>query len=161
MLIIFQSISPGVVQTEFAEGFPDEAAKEAIKEMPHLLPEDVANAVHYVLTTPPHVQVLLMQWNEVANFTDTKLIINNITGYIPSIIIIILNIILFIADFRTDNPFRRRNVLNYKYGSSRREKIALQIHVTYLIHFTISYTHAHIFIFHRNCTQFASRNGLV
>lgn len=30
---------------------------EKMKELPYLLPEDVANAVIYVLGTPPHVQV--------------------------------------------------------------------------------------------------------
>ncbi|GLV36702.1 prestin [Carabus blaptoides fortunei] len=51
------SISPGVVETEFQDGFPDENIKEAVKGIPHLVPEDLADAVHYVLTTPPHVQI--------------------------------------------------------------------------------------------------------
>ncbi|CAH1118696.1 unnamed protein product [Phaedon cochleariae] len=52
------SISPGAVATEFinASGIqPDEQVSKAFKVS--LNPEDVANAVLYVLSTPPHVQV--------------------------------------------------------------------------------------------------------
>ncbi|KAJ3651874.1 hypothetical protein Zmor_017880 [Zophobas morio] len=51
------SISPGVVRTEFQEGFPDDGTRDAIAQMPALRPEDIAEAVIYILSTPPHVQV--------------------------------------------------------------------------------------------------------
>lgn len=57
---LFQSLSPGGVRTEF--GGPDSfggdpAFQEQLKHVVLLNPEDVANAVVYVLSTPPHVQV--------------------------------------------------------------------------------------------------------
>lgn len=45
------SISPGVVKTPIYNN------DEYLDKTPHLLTEDVANAVLYVLGTPPHVQV--------------------------------------------------------------------------------------------------------
>ncbi|XP_068911858.1 farnesol dehydrogenase-like [Tenebrio molitor] len=51
------SISPGLVRTEFQDGFPDDGTKEAVSQMPALKPEDIAEAVLYILSTPPHVQV--------------------------------------------------------------------------------------------------------
>jgi NADP-dependent 3-hydroxy acid dehydrogenase YdfG len=53
----WQSISPGLVRTEFQDGFPDDGTKEAVSQMPALKPEDIAEAVLYILSTPPHVQV--------------------------------------------------------------------------------------------------------
>ena len=53
------AISPGFVETEFAEvyhGRP-EAARETYGRFPVLQPEDIADAVAYVLTAPQHVQV--------------------------------------------------------------------------------------------------------
>lgn len=46
---MFQSVSPGLVESELTQAFVDKA--------PHLKGEDVADAVVYVLSTPPHVQV--------------------------------------------------------------------------------------------------------
>lgn len=53
------AISPGVVETEFAEVFNGsaEAAKEAYSRFKVLEARDVAAAVRYVLEAPPHVQV--------------------------------------------------------------------------------------------------------
>ncbi|KAJ8913673.1 hypothetical protein NQ315_007390 [Exocentrus adspersus] len=51
------SISPGVVKTEFADGFPEDGTKEAIESFPILKPEDIAEAVIYVLSTGPSVHV--------------------------------------------------------------------------------------------------------
>lgn len=53
------AISPGFVRTEFAEVChrdPDAAAR-TYDRYPVLEPFDIAQAVHYVLTAPPHVQV--------------------------------------------------------------------------------------------------------
>ena len=47
-----------MVRTEFQEGFPDDGTRDAIAQMPALRPEDIAEAVIYILSTPPHVQVL-------------------------------------------------------------------------------------------------------
>lgn len=46
---ILQSISPGLVDTELVP--------LDYKGLPMLQAEDVANAIMYVLSTPPHVQV--------------------------------------------------------------------------------------------------------
>ncbi|XP_044260392.1 farnesol dehydrogenase-like [Tribolium madens] len=51
------SISPGVVRTEFQDGFPEDGTKEALAGMPALRPEDIAEAVVYILSTGPQVQV--------------------------------------------------------------------------------------------------------
>lgn len=52
-----QSISPGVVKTEFFHGFPDDGLKETIDTFPGLKAEDIAEAVMYVLSTGPGVHV--------------------------------------------------------------------------------------------------------
>ncbi|CAH0549521.1 unnamed protein product [Brassicogethes aeneus] len=55
------SISPGAVETEIIQtksGALDTKIVEALKAMPLLKTEDVAEAVMYVLSTPPHVQCL-------------------------------------------------------------------------------------------------------
>lgn len=58
------SVSPGLVGSEFLEASASNSgaalskeAMEAYKARPKLKPEDVADAVIYVLSTPPHVQV--------------------------------------------------------------------------------------------------------
>ncbi|KAG5891409.1 hypothetical protein JTB14_031476 [Gonioctena quinquepunctata] len=51
------SISPGLVRTEFQEGLPEDGSKEALESMPALKPEDISQAVMYVLATGPTVQV--------------------------------------------------------------------------------------------------------
>ncbi|KAL1404806.1 hypothetical protein pipiens_001026 [Culex pipiens pipiens] len=45
------SISPGIVKTEILDGIPN------VEQLPMLLPEDIAGAVIYVLSTPPRVQI--------------------------------------------------------------------------------------------------------
>lgn len=52
--IYFQSISPGLVDTELLNKAIDH---EMVKFMPKLQPEDVADALKYILTRPLHVQV--------------------------------------------------------------------------------------------------------
>ncbi|XP_055681090.1 farnesol dehydrogenase-like [Lutzomyia longipalpis] len=47
------SISPGIVQTALSPHF----SKEALRDFPHLFPQDVSQAVLYVLGTPAHVQI--------------------------------------------------------------------------------------------------------
>jgi hypothetical protein len=58
VLWIFQSVSPGFVSTEIREtsGFPKEAL-EVMKDNLFLQFKDIADAVIYVLGTPPYVQV--------------------------------------------------------------------------------------------------------
>jgi len=54
------SVSPGAVETEFREAagvFQNIDQVELFKKLPHLLSEDVADAVLYALATPAHVQV--------------------------------------------------------------------------------------------------------
>ncbi|EFA04837.1 farnesol dehydrogenase [Tribolium castaneum] len=52
------SVSPGPVDTEFGVALHDsEDWKKLYNSMPKLQSEDVADAVVYVLSTPPHVQV--------------------------------------------------------------------------------------------------------
>jgi NADP+-dependent farnesol dehydrogenase len=48
--LTLQSVSPGLVNTDMAQ-------KEYLAIIPSLNPQDVAEAVLYVLGTPPHVQV--------------------------------------------------------------------------------------------------------
>ncbi|ELW61757.1 Dehydrogenase/reductase SDR family member 11 [Tupaia chinensis] len=60
VLSVGQCISPGVVETQFAFKLFDkdpEKAAAAYEHMKCLKPEDVAEAVLYVLGTPPHVQI--------------------------------------------------------------------------------------------------------
>ncbi|GLV36687.1 uncharacterized protein CBL_02478 [Carabus blaptoides fortunei] len=52
------SISPGLTYTDmFHIGNSERFHKDNMAKMPYLLPEDVADAVMYVLGTPPHVQI--------------------------------------------------------------------------------------------------------
>jgi NADP-dependent 3-hydroxy acid dehydrogenase YdfG len=53
------AISPGFVETEMAERFhgSEEAARELYSQYEVLQPEDIAAAVLYALSSPPHVQV--------------------------------------------------------------------------------------------------------
>lgn len=55
-------MSPGPIDTEFAKAnnmFVDKKYENIYVSLPKLLPEDVADAVTYILSTPPHVQVCL------------------------------------------------------------------------------------------------------
>jgi NADP+-dependent farnesol dehydrogenase len=58
VLFYLQSISPGLVKTEILDvsgiAFPSE---NVYRNYAHLEAKDVAEAVLYVLGTPPHVQV--------------------------------------------------------------------------------------------------------
>ena len=49
-LLLLQSLSPGLVETELVP-------EEYLKRSPYLKPEDIAAGVLYVLGAPPHVQV--------------------------------------------------------------------------------------------------------
>nr|CAD7204856.1 unnamed protein product [Timema douglasi] len=51
------SVSPGVVETEFANIYGPEMKKFLYKENPVLHAKDIADAVLYTLGTPPHVQI--------------------------------------------------------------------------------------------------------
>ncbi|MEB3275173.1 MAG: SDR family NAD(P)-dependent oxidoreductase [Prochlorothrix sp.] len=53
------AISPGYVETEFAEKFYGDAAKATAvySRFPCLQPQDIAAAVAYILAQPPHVQI--------------------------------------------------------------------------------------------------------
>uniref|UniRef100_A0A1B0CSZ2 Dehydrogenase n=2 Tax=Lutzomyia longipalpis TaxID=7200 RepID=A0A1B0CSZ2_LUTLO len=51
--IKFSSVSPGVVATEFF----DETTLKSLQHFPHLLPSDISQAVLYILSTPPHVNI--------------------------------------------------------------------------------------------------------
>lgn len=53
------SVSPGFVETEFAEKYHQstEKAQELYSKFPVLQPEDIAAAVAYILEQPDHVQV--------------------------------------------------------------------------------------------------------
>jgi NADP+-dependent farnesol dehydrogenase len=48
--LTLQSLSPGLVKTEMVSDW-------FLGKLPYLNPEDIADAVLYVLGTPPHVQV--------------------------------------------------------------------------------------------------------
>ena len=57
--IRISSISPGYVETEFAAKYHQDAqkAQATYDQFPVLSPDDIANALEYLLTQPPHVQV--------------------------------------------------------------------------------------------------------
>ncbi len=57
--IRISSISPGFVETEFAEKYSGsrEQAQQVYSQFPVLQPQDIANAVGYVLSQPDYVQV--------------------------------------------------------------------------------------------------------
>ncbi|ACB53262.1 probable short-chain dehydrogenase/reductase SDR [Crocosphaera subtropica ATCC 51142] len=57
--IKISSISPGFVETEFAEKYNNnkEKAKELYSRFPVLQPQDIANAVYYILSQPDYVQI--------------------------------------------------------------------------------------------------------
>jgi short-subunit dehydrogenase len=68
-----QSVSPGAVATEFAEASDYQRdLLEHMKEIPFLQSKDIADAVIYVLGTPPHVQVgkLYTMYNQPAHATS-------------------------------------------------------------------------------------------
>ena len=57
-LSLFQSISPGLVDTELLRvGATSLDAEELFNRLPSLKPSDIADAVKYVLSTPCNVQV--------------------------------------------------------------------------------------------------------
>lgn len=53
------SVSPGIVETEFAEKYHQSAqqAQATYSQFPVLQADDIANAVMYALSQPPHVEV--------------------------------------------------------------------------------------------------------
>ena len=57
--IRISSISPGFVETEFAEKYSGsaEAAQQVYSQFPVLQPKDIANGVGYILSQPNYVQV--------------------------------------------------------------------------------------------------------
>nr|CAD7571469.1 unnamed protein product [Timema californicum] len=59
-IIHLNSVSPGVVETEFANIYGPEMKKFLYKENPVLQAKDIADAVLYTLGTPPHVQVIAL-----------------------------------------------------------------------------------------------------
>ena len=59
-VFFFQSISPGLVDTELLRtGAKSLDPEELFSRLPSLKPSDIADAVLYVLSTPSHVQVPL------------------------------------------------------------------------------------------------------
>lgn len=53
-----QSISPGIVKTPILKScLGDEVDRACFERLPHLLTEDIATTVEYILSSPPHVQV--------------------------------------------------------------------------------------------------------
>lgn len=57
---LFQSLSPGLVRTEFGGLGSSPDFLELIKDKPILNAEDIANTALFLLGTPPHVQVCTM-----------------------------------------------------------------------------------------------------
>ncbi|XP_067015293.1 farnesol dehydrogenase [Anabrus simplex] len=51
------SISPGLVNTEIFDNLKTFSRANVLTTGPHLLPEDIADAVLYALAAPPHVQI--------------------------------------------------------------------------------------------------------
>jgi hypothetical protein len=61
---MLQSLSPGAVKTEFIIASGHQMDPELLKHMPFLDSKDIADAVLYILGTPPHVQVWIGLKNE-------------------------------------------------------------------------------------------------
>jgi len=64
---MLQSLSPGGVKTEFviAAGYQN-MDTEMFNQMPLLESKDIADAVLYILGTPPHVQVWISLKHEIS-----------------------------------------------------------------------------------------------
>ncbi len=60
--VVPQSISPGLVETEFvmSAGFSEEESKKIYSSMPCIQADDITETLVHVLSAPPHVQVGLM-----------------------------------------------------------------------------------------------------
>jgi NADP-dependent 3-hydroxy acid dehydrogenase YdfG len=64
---LFQSISPGLVDTELLRaGAKSLDPEELFTRLPSLKPSDVADAVVYVLSTPSNVQVPLSLYSSLS-----------------------------------------------------------------------------------------------
>jgi NADP-dependent 3-hydroxy acid dehydrogenase YdfG len=63
----FQSISPGVVKTDFlvSSGTSIITPDAMYSSNPYLLPKDIADAVLFALGCPPHVQVMLLRTHKI------------------------------------------------------------------------------------------------
>jgi len=73
---MLQSLSPGAVKTEFfiAAGHQD-LVSETLSQIPWLESKDIADAVLYILGTPPHVQVWISLKHETLGapmYSNTK-----------------------------------------------------------------------------------------
>ncbi|XP_011868157.1 PREDICTED: dehydrogenase/reductase SDR family member 11-like, partial [Vollenhovia emeryi] len=53
----FQSISPGLVNTNLSAGHSEEIKKDFYEKVPTIQPKDVADALIYALGTRPEVQI--------------------------------------------------------------------------------------------------------
>ncbi|XP_049795074.1 dehydrogenase/reductase SDR family member 11-like [Schistocerca nitens] len=52
------SVSPGLVKTDiYTAALGPEFSEQVFADKPHLLPQDIASLVSYLLSAPPHVQV--------------------------------------------------------------------------------------------------------
>jgi NADP-dependent 3-hydroxy acid dehydrogenase YdfG len=62
--LTFQSISPGVVKTDFfvSSGTKVITPDAMYASNPYLMPKDVADAVLYALGCPPQIQVIVFDW---------------------------------------------------------------------------------------------------
>ena len=71
---MLQSLSPGGVKTEFAAAAGHlDVDPELLNEIPILESKDIADAVLYILGTPPHVQV----WISLKHATSGALLYSN------------------------------------------------------------------------------------
>lgn len=73
-----QSISPGLVETEFlSRTFDAEVAKAIYGSVESLQPKDIAESVIYILQAPPHVEIndIILQPTETNNWNIEVLIL--------------------------------------------------------------------------------------
>lgn len=54
---MFQSISPGLVKSSLYRALGEAFEEFVYKKYPSMQPEDIASAVEFILSTPPHVLV--------------------------------------------------------------------------------------------------------
>ncbi|CAG0904628.1 unnamed protein product, partial [Darwinula stevensoni] len=55
-------VSPGVVRTEMLDHVPEDLLTLVMSDMDPLLAEDIANAVEFIISTPPHFEARMERW---------------------------------------------------------------------------------------------------
>ncbi|CAG0902217.1 unnamed protein product, partial [Darwinula stevensoni] len=57
-----EQVSPGVVRTEMLDHVPEDLLTLVMSDMDPLLAEDIANAVEFIISAPPHFEARMERW---------------------------------------------------------------------------------------------------